>query len=348
MDHVHHALQQHSQAPVSNGLEDIRLVHPSLPDTQWESVSLHTSIGELQWSSPIFINAMTGGAEDTARINRSLAEAAAEAGIAMAVGSQMAAIRDPALRDTFKVARDANPHGFLFANLGGEATVDQAMRAIDMIEANALQIHLNVMQELIMPEGDRDFQGAWKRIEKIIQKVGVPVTVKEVGFGMSRETALQLQSIGAYAIDIGGKGGTNFASIENRRRDISMDMLNDWGISTSCSLLEVHQAVSPLPVIASGGIKDGWDAVKCLTIGASAVGFAGPALKSWAHGGTEGVVEFLQQVKEQIRTVMTALGATTIPELGSVSTVILGETAEWCRQRGIDTTLYARRGPTLV
>lgn len=230
LEHIDFALKTGQR---KSGLEDISFIHQSLPGISLNNVDLTVEIGGLKLSSPIFINAMTGGGGlETEKLNGDLAIAARETGIAMAVGSQMATIKDSSQQASFKVARQENPNGVLIGNLGGEATVEQAKRASDMIEADALQIHLNVIQELTMPEGDRNFAGTLSRIEEINRSLGVPMIVKEVGFGMSKETVEQLLSVGVSIIDVGGFGGTNFAKIENERRAKILGYFNEWGIPT--------------------------------------------------------------------------------------------------------------------
>ncbi|MEX2104191.1 MAG: type 2 isopentenyl-diphosphate Delta-isomerase, partial [Bacilli bacterium] len=211
LDHVNEALRYNQ--PNGSGWEDIRFVHNSLPSTNVDRISIETCIGELSLRSPIIINAMTGGAAETLSINERLAFVAKETGVAMAVGSQMSAIRNPDLRDTYSVIRKIHNDGLVFANLGGEATIDQATAAVEMIGADALQIHLNVMQELIMPEGDREFEGILENIARIKATLSVPIIVKEVGFGISQGSCEKLIQAGVTIVDVGGAGGTNFAFI---------------------------------------------------------------------------------------------------------------------------------------
>ena len=194
-----------------------------------------------------------GGGEKTLHINEQLAYVAKQHNLAMAVGSQMAALKDESEAASYKIIRKVNPNGIFFANLGSEATTEQAERAVDMVEANALQIHLNVIQELTMPEGDRDFTGKFQRIEKIVLNSKVPVIVKEVGFGMSKETMQQLASVGVTAIDIGGQGGTNFAAVE-MKEDSECFYFNNWGIQTATSIIEAT-STNNNPFIASGVYK---------------------------------------------------------------------------------------------
>ena len=341
MDHVRYALATGQSG--RNGLADVRFVHNPLPDTSLTHISLATGIGDLVMRSPILINAMTGGAEETESINYGLGEAARRTGVAMAVGSQMAAVRDPALAPSYAAARRANPDGLLFANLGSEATPDQASVAVEMIEANALQLHLNVVQELVMPEGDRSFEGALRRIEGIVRSAKVPVIVKEVGFGMTQEAAARLLAIGVAAVDCGGKGGTNFAKIENARRDRPLAWFDEWGNSTAVSLLEAKEATPPGRLIGSGGIRTGFEAAKAIAIGADAVGMAGVFLRTLREEGVEALVDEIREAHEELKLVMAAVGARSIPELQSAPIVITGESAAWCEARGIDVRKYARR-----
>ncbi|RAK22178.1 isopentenyl-diphosphate delta-isomerase [Anoxybacillus vitaminiphilus] len=341
MDHIEHALST-GQAR-AHGFEDITFVHQSLPNLSTSQIDLRTTLGELSLSSPIFINAMTGGGgKATLKINEALAIVAKECGIAMAVGSQMAAIKDSRERPSFEIVRKVNPNGVIFANLGSEATVEEAKQAIDMIEANGLQIHLNVIQELVMPEGDRDFTNALKRIEQIVQQVEVPVIVKEVGFGMSKETALKLANIGVKIVDVGGFGGTNFARIENERRLRMLTYFNDWGLTTTASIVEVSQTV-PLSVIGSGGLQNALDIAKALALGASAVGFAGYFLKLLLEEGIESLIEEIGNLHSDLAMIMSALGAKTIEQLQCVPLVIRGETHHWLTERGFDTKVYSCR-----
>lgn len=345
IDHIQYALSTGQSR--SHGFDDIAFVHQSLPNIACADVSLRTKIGELSLSSPIFINAMTGGGGDaTERINGALAEAAKHTGIAMAVGSQMAALKDETEERSYRIVRKVNPDGAVFANLGSEATVEQAKRAIAMLEANAIQIHLNVIQELTMPEGDRDFTDALRRIEQIVKQCGVPVIVKEVGFGMSKETVQKLRDIGVFIIDIGGFGGTNFADIENERRQRMLTYFNNWGIPTAASLAEGISAAHNVSFIASGGMQTALEAVKALALGASAVAFAGHFLKLYMEHGMEKLLQEIELIHEDMRFMMTALGAKSISELQQTPLVISGSTYHWLTQRGIDTTIFSLRKTT--
>ncbi|MEH7331394.1 type 2 isopentenyl-diphosphate Delta-isomerase [Neobacillus drentensis] len=341
-DHIRFALENGQDR--SSAFENIKFIHQSLPNINVLDVRLDHSIGELYLSSPIFINAMTGGGgEKTYRINKELAMVAKYSGLAMAVGSQMAALKDKTQKYTYEIVRKENPDGVLIANLGSEATPDEAKAAIDMIEANAIQIHLNVIQELTMPEGDRDFTGALKRIEEIVKNVEVPVVVKEVGFGMSMETVRTLKSVGVTVVDVGGSGGTNFAEIENRRREKSLSFFTDWGIPTPISIIEASSVSNDISIIGSGGFSNGIEMVKGLAVGADAIGIAGYFLRILVDQGVDSLMGEIETLHKEMIMIMTALGAKTIADLKRIPLIITGETCQWLNQRGIDTRTFAQR-----
>jgi isopentenyl-diphosphate Delta-isomerase len=341
-DHIRFAIEKRNDP--TTAFDDIKFIHQSLPDISVFDVRLDHSFGELCLSSPIFINAMTGGGgEKTYRINKELAMVAGNTGLAMAVGSQMSALKDKSERYTFEIVRKENPKGIIIANLGSEATVEYAKMAIDMLEANALQIHLNVIQELTMPEGDRDFSGALKRIESIVNMVSIPVIVKEVGFGMSKETVQRLSSVGVTAVDVGGYGGTNFAEIENKRRDKSLYFFNQWGIPSEISIIEASNIPKGPSVIGSGGVTTAIDIAKGIAIGADAIGIAGYFLRILVEDGIEALNDKIETLHKELTMIMTALGARTISDLKRAPLIVSGETYHWLNQRGINTKKYSQR-----
>jgi isopentenyl-diphosphate Delta-isomerase len=341
-DHIRYALETGQKR--FTAFDDVQFIHQSLPNINVSDVTFHQKIGELSLSSPIFINAMTGGGgEKTYNLNKQLAMVAKEAGLAMAVGSQMSALKDKSESYTYKVVRKENPSGVLIANLGSEAIPDQAKMAIDMIEANALQVHLNVIQELTMPEGDREFSGALKRIEAIVKEVNVPVIVKEVGFGMSKETVESLSSIGVSAVDIGGFGGTNFAEIENKRSEKSQAFFNQWGIPTAISISEASHASKSISILGSGGVSSSDELAKGIALGASAIGFAGFFLKILVEEGLDALYQEILSLHDELTIIMTALGARSIQELQRAPLMISGQMHHWLNQRGIDTKTYSQR-----
>lgn len=344
-EHVQLAIspQSNSSLPLSH-FDQLLFVHQSLPNIGFNDVSLKVNIQGLQLDTPMYINAMTGGSKMTGEINASLAKIACETGMAMAVGSQHAGLRNETLKETYQVVRKSNPKGIIFANVGADVPLDFALRAIEMLEANALQIHLNVPQELVMPEGERDFKGWLQQIEQVVHHIDIPVIAKEVGFGMSKETIRLLKEIGVQYVDVSGRGGTNFIHIENQRREHrEYEYLQGWGQTTPIALLEAHEYLNSMIVFASGGVRNPLDVVKCLSLGAKAVGLASPILKILLKAGVEEAIEEMKHWQEQIKTICTMLGAKNIDELRNCAIVITKEVREWCEARGIDITLFSQR-----
>ncbi|MCL6547732.1 MAG: type 2 isopentenyl-diphosphate Delta-isomerase, partial [Alicyclobacillus sp.] len=249
--------------------EHVSLIPNCAPEVAWEEVSLQTELCGLTLASPIIINAMTGGAEPAYEVNRRLAMAAKRHGLAMAVGSETAALKDPSMAYTYQVVREVYPEGVLIGNVGMGADLASARFAVDLIGAQILQVHWNAAQELFMEEGDRDFRGALARLQEVAQGVGVPVIAKEVGQGVCAEAAVRFADAGVRAVDVGGRGGTNFVAVEAWRRGLALaDSWQQWGISTAAALCEVVDAVGTrVDVIASGGIRSGHDVVKAMALG---------------------------------------------------------------------------------
>lgn len=331
--------------PAAAGFSDFHLVHNCLPDLAWEDIDISTTIANLSLNQPIIINAITGGADDVAHVNGELAEFARHTGAAMAVGSQYSAIEDSKAVESYKIVRRVNPDGVVFANLGAHATPEAARWAVDMIGAQAIQIHLNAGQEIIMSEGDRDFCGYLSQIEAIVKKVNVPVIVKEVGCGIAREQALMLKDIGVSVIDVGGTGGTNFLAIEAARGRQTLDNeMVAWGIPTAISAVEVVSAVTPnIDVVVSGGVRTPLDVVKALCIGGKAAGIAGPVLKVLSHKGLDGAIHWYNNFILDIKRFMLLVGAKTVKDLCSIPVVITGFSQEWLSSREINTAQFARR-----
>lgn len=332
-EHVRHALDQNS-AGMDSDFNHVHFVHHSIPSFNMDEVDLSTHIGPLELSQPLYINAMTGGSEWTRTINGKLAEVANATGIPMAVGSMHAALKHPELANSFTIVRNRNPNGLIFANVGADVSLAGAKRAIEMVDADALQIHINAPQELIMPEGDRNFSTWRENIENIVQHVGIPVIVKEVGFGMSRETLQILKDIGVRYADVSGRGGTNFASIENARRENKdMDYLKNWGLSTAISLLEAEPFLDEMSILASGGVKTPLDAMKCLALGANAVGMSRTMLEQVEYHGIEAAIEYVGQFHHQMRKISIMINARNTEEITSRSIVFSPEILSWQKQR---------------
>lgn len=341
-EHVSLARAFH-QKPKENDFDAIRLVHSSLVAARPEDIDLSTEILGLKLSAPFYINAMTGGSEKTKKINHDLAIVARETNLMMATGSVSAALKDPAVADSYTVVREVNPNGLILGNMGAGRTSDDAKRIVDLLQADGMQIHLNVPQELVMPEGDRDFHEWPENIQITIQQLPVPVIIKEVGFGMSKETIQQLQSLGVKAVDVSGRGGTSFSQIENaRRKKRELNYLDDWGQSTVISLLEA-QEVDELTLLASGGIRDAYDIFKALCLGAKAVGISATILDHLLSNGIDATVEMIEDWKIQLRRLYLMTDKATTADLIHNPIILSGAPKEWCQARGIDYKKLATR-----
>ena len=322
-DHIKINLERDVRSALTTGLENYRFIHEALPELDLEQIDTNLSLFGKQLAAPILISSMTGGTAEAESINLRLAEAAQEMKIAMGVGSQRAAIEDLDQAKTFQVRRVA-PDILLFANLGAVQLnygygLEQCRLAVDMIEADALILHLNLLQEAVQDAGDTNFAGLAGKIEEICKKLDVPVIAKEVGWGISERTAKLLADCGVAAIDVAGAGGTSWSQVEMHRapdeftRDLAATFVG-WGIPTADSILNVKRATPEMTVFASGGIKDGLDIAKCIALGATLGGMAGQFLKA-AAVSTKSAVQMMKLTKRQIEVTMLAAGLKEIREL---------------------------------
>ncbi len=286
---------------------------------------------------------MTGGIDEALALNRDISELGARFNIGIAVGSQTIALENKQLAESFKVVRKVNRNGLILANVAANTNPRMALRATEMIEADGLQLHLNVPQELAMREGDRKFKGLMDNIAEIVHLSPVPVIAKEVGFGMSRETAKQLFDIGVHILDMGGRGGTNFIAIEQARSGVLADEFASWGIPTAASIAEIVSLDLPIVVVASGGIRSGLEAAKALALGADIIGIAGRFLRVWSDQGRKGLEEEINRLSYHLRASMLMTGSKTVAELRRKPLVISGPTAHWLAARGIEVSKWARR-----
>lgn len=335
LEHIHWALKV-PEGPKTNGFEDVHLIHQALPELNFKDIDLSCQWLGKSLKAPLLINAITGGAEETSQINALLSKTAKMFGLAMAVGSQSAALENRDLRKTYSVARKINPQGVLLANVSANVSWKEALQAIEMIEADGLQLHLNVLQELLMDEGDRDFKGILDNIRYIIEHSPVPVIVKEVGFGLSKEASQKLYQAGVRILDLGGLGGTNFAAIETfRNKKHTRQTFVEWGIPTACSLLEVTSLNLPIQIVASGGIRTGVEVCKALRLGAQIVGIAGTFLKVLLNEGEKEFIRLVDTLLTEIKMTLLLTGAENLDSLKTVPVVITGNTLEWLRQRNL-------------
>jgi isopentenyl-diphosphate delta-isomerase len=323
-DHIKINLEQDVRSALTTGLENYRFTHEALPELDLRHIDTALSLFGRKLNAPILISSMTGGTEEAGEINQRLAEAAQECGVAMGVGSQRAAIEHREQTTTFSITRKVAPDILLFANLGAVQLnygygIDECRKAVDMIQADALILHLNPLQEAVQDAGDTNFVGLAKKLEVIIKKLEVPVIAKEVGWGISERTAKLLADCGVSAIDVAGAGGTSWSQVEMHRapdeftRQLAATFVG-WGIPTAESILNVRKAVPNMTIFASGGIKDGLDIAKCLALGASLGGMAGQFLKAAAIS-TDKVVEMTKLTKRQVEVSMFACGAGSLDEL---------------------------------
>jgi isopentenyl-diphosphate Delta-isomerase len=337
---------------VSAGFEDVTLIHRALPELNMDKLNLSIDFLGKRLQAPFLIASITGGHPDTIPVNAALAAAAEKLGLGIGVGSQRAAFDDPAQEESFRIVREKAPNAFVYANVGAaqirQYGVDGVEKLINMIDADALAIHLNFLQETIQPEGDRDATGCLDMIKEICSVLNTPVIVKETGAGISREDALLLQKAGVSAIDVGGAGGTSWAGVEVYRARKSGDsaseylgeLLWDFGIPTVASIIESRVS---LPIIATGGIRTGIDIAKSVALGASAASaalpFVGPALE-----GKESVVKVLSRMLDELRIAMFLCGCANIQDLRNAPVVVTGRTLEYLGQRGFNVKDYAIAG----
>lgn len=328
----------------STYLEYVKLIHNALPELDYDEIDISTNFLKRKFSAPLIIDSMTGGAPEAARINGRLGELAEKYGFAMGLGSQRAGLESKQLAETYSIARKNAPSAFLIANIGGAQlakglTIDNIKKIIDMIQADALVIHLNPLQELIQPEGEPKYKGVFSKISEISGDLDVPVIVKEVGAGISKEVAVKLEVAGVSAINVAGAGGTSWAGVEKIRAEASNNDLKthlgeifwDWGIPTAASLVEVKKTVK-VPIIASGGLRNGMEMAKCIVLGASMCAMAYPFLLKAAES-KEQLFNFADTVIAELKSTMFLIGAMNLSLLKSSRYILTGPLADQVSSR---------------
>jgi isopentenyl-diphosphate delta-isomerase len=326
-----------------------------LPEVDKAKIDLSTTFLGHKFAAPLIVGAMTGGTAEATRINAAIAEAVETLQLGMGVGSQRAAIENPKLEKTFTVARKKAPTAFLIANIGGiqlvhGCGVKDVKKIVEMIDADAVAVHLNALHEAVQPEGQTNFKGVLAKIGEVAGELDKPVIVKETGAGIAAEDAKKVEAAGVKAIDVGGVGGTSFAAVEyyrakeqkNSVQHFLGDVFWDWGIPTVVSLAETAQTVK-LPVIASGGVRSGTDVAKALALNACLASVCQPALEA-AVKGAKTTENMLSLLMEELRTVMFLVGAGKVKDLAKTPIVVTGKTAEWLKTRGFNVESYAKRG----
>ncbi len=340
---------------VTTGFEDTSFIHRALPEIDREKIDLTTRVFGHKFAAPLLVGAITGGTQMATKINATIAEAVEQLGLGMGVGSQRAALEDKKVEETFAIARKKAPKAFLIANIGGVQLkngygVQEIQKVVDMIDADAVAIHLNALQETAQPEGQTNFSNVLQKIREVAQEIDKPVIAKETGAGIAFEEARRLEAANVKGIDVSGAGGTSFAAVEyyrakeredNVQRRLG-DVFWDWGIPTAASIVEAAQATY-VPIIGSGGIRSGVDVAKALALGASLASFSQPILRSAVKGVKE-TFRILSILIDELRNVMFLVGADSVQTLRKTPIVIRGETSEWLRTRGFEVESYAQRG----
>jgi isopentenyl-diphosphate delta-isomerase len=323
----------------STYLEYVKLIHNALPEIDFDAVDTSQKFLGHNFKAPIIIDSMTGGTPEATKINSRLALAAQKFGLGMGLGSQRAGLLSSELAETYSIARSNAPNAFLVANIGGAQLskglkIKDIKNMIQMIEADALVVHLNPLQELIQPEGEPKYKGVLSKIKEICSNFDIPIIVKEVGAGISMDVAKRLQSAGVSAINIAGSGGTSWAGVEKLRAETAHDpnkinlgeLFWDWGIPTAVSLIEVRKSVK-IPVIASGGIRNGLEIAKCVALGANMCGMAFPFLRH-ASKSLESLYEFTSRTLIELRSAMFLVGSKNINQLAKTRFMVTGELAK--------------------
>lgn len=323
-EHIQTVLERDVGSPLTTGFERYRFVHQALPEVNYPQIDVSVNLLGKTLAAPLLISPMTGGAEISAVVNRNLARAAQELGLGMGVGSQKVGLLNPDMAYTYQV-RDVAPDILLLGNLGAIHLVrydygaEECRRAMDMIKADGLYLYLNPLQEALQPGEKPNFKAVVEQISRVTKAVDFPIVVKEVGFGISPQTAILLRDAGVAAIDVAGAGGTSWGRVERflalgDAYDPRHDPFDDWGIPTAEALVGAVDAVPDLPVIASGGIRTGVDIAKALALGATAAAIARPLLAP-ALESAEAVTATLRRVIEELKIAMLCAGASSLADL---------------------------------
>ncbi|WP_368396042.1 type 2 isopentenyl-diphosphate Delta-isomerase [Streptococcus gallolyticus] len=326
-EHIKYALKY--QSPY-NSFDDMELIHHSLPDYDLSEIDLHTHFAGRDFEFPFYINAMTGGSEKGRAVNQKLAQIAQATGLVMVTGSYSAALKNP--HDDSYPSKEEFPELLLATNIGIDKPYELGLQTIHEMQPIFLQIHVNLMQELLMPEGEREFRQWKENLADYATKMPVPVILKEVGFGMDLKTIEMAHKLGIKTVDISGRGGTSFAYIENQRGH-NRSYLDEWGQSTVQTLLNAQPMIDKIEILASGGVRHPLDIVKCLVLGAKAVGLSRAVLELVEKYSVEEVITIINGWKDDLRLIMCALNCKTIAELRQVDYLLYGKLNEANQKR---------------
>lgn len=352
--HIRLTLEENVQADIGTGFEDVRLIHRALPEIDLDDVKTETELFGRRLASPLIVSAITGGTDYAKEINATLASAVEEFGIGIGVGSQRIAVEDPSVVHTFSIVREKAPSALVMGNIGCPQLslgwgVDEARRCVEMIDADALAIHMNPLQEAVQVGGETRYSGVLGKVQEVTGGLDVPVVMKETGCGIAHEDATKMEKAGVAGLELSGTGGTSWAAVEHyiareegkRDQEALGQALWNWGIPTAISVVETSQ-VTNLKIIASGGLRTGVEMAKSIALGADAVGVARPFLEK-AVEGSEALREHIENMLLEFRTVMFLVGAENLEELKRAPALIMGRTAEWLRLRGFDPEDYSFR-----
>ena len=321
-EHIKYALKYESPY---NSFDDMELIHCSLPKYDLDEIDVTTHFAGRDWEFPFYINAMTGGSEKGKDVNQRLAQVAEACGILFVTGSYSAALNNPA-DDSYAVKKD-KPDLLLATNIGLDKPYSLGQQAITNLHPLFLQVHVNLMQELLMPEGERSFKTWRTHLKDYAEKSTVPVVLKEVGFGMDLATIQMAYDLGIRTVDLSGRGGTSFAYIENRRGG-NRDYLNNWGQSTLQTLLNAQPMMDKMDLLVSGGVRQPLDIVKAFVLGAKAVGLSRTMLELIERYSVTEVISIINSWKEDIRLIMCALACQNLMELRQVPYLLYGRLQE--------------------
>ena len=352
--HISVSLEENVETDIANGFEDIRLIHRALPEIDLDMVSTETTFFGKKLAAPLIISAITGGTKEAAKINEVLAVVAEEKQIGISVGSQRIAIAQPETIPTFSIVREKAPSTFVMGNLGCPQLslgwgVKEAEKCVEMIEADALALHMNPLQEAVQVDGDTNYHGVYEKINELSRNLDTPLVMKETGAGIAWEDAIKMKEAGASGLEISGVGGTSWSAVEyhiakevgKKEMEYLGGALWNWGIPTAISVVETTQKTD-LAVISSGGIRTGVEIVKSIALGAHIGGMAKPFLEK-AIEGKDALAEYVDNILREIRVAMFLVGARNLDELQQVPVLIMGKTAEWLKLRGFDPSIYAKR-----
>ena len=354
LEHIRICLERQVESHIPTGFNDITLIHNAAPELNLEEINVKCTFLGHQLQAPVMVTAMTGGHPEALPINQHIAEAIENLGLAMGVGSQRAAIEDPALADSFSITRKTAPTAFLIGNIGAPQLAlgygtKEAQTAIEMLKADALAIHFNAAQEAVQPEGEATYSGVLQVLRRLTKEIPTPIIAKETGAGLNRDSAQLLINSGVKAIDVAGLGGTSWPAVEVERakdKDAMKATLGrwftDWGVPTAIATYEVTQIAGNIPVIASGGVRTGVDIAKAIALGAQIGGVALPVLAP-AMIDAGSVQHYLETVIQGLKATMFLVGASTLEELRKVPLIINGMTRNWLELRGYELEALAKR-----